>query len=61
MNKSSFRKAADGGNLVVISAAIGVLVLIGVYFLSQSLMKDNATVSKNINNALVQGTAELTR
>lgn len=61
MKKNSFRKAADGGNLVVIGVAIGVLVIIGVYLMSQSLMSKTASTNNNINNALMQGVAELKR
>lgn len=51
----NFKKAADGGNLVVIGVAIGVLVLIGLYLMSQSLMTDNASVYSDVNDALEQG------
>lgn len=59
IKKFSFRKAADGGNLVVIGVAIGILVIIGVYLMSQSLMSKTAATNSNINNALIQGVAEL--
>lgn len=55
----NFRKAADGGNLLVIMTAIGVLILIGLYLTSKSLMADNASVSNDVKNALQQGVEEL--
>lgn len=39
--------------------AIGILVIIGVYLMSQSLMSKTAATNSNINNALIQGVAEL--
>lgn len=55
----NFRKAADGGNLVIIGVAIGVLIVIGLYYMSQSVMKDNVLVQDNVNSALQQGIQEL--
>jgi len=55
----NFRKAADGGNLIIIGVAIGLLILIGFYLMSQSIMKSNASVHTNVNNVLQQGVEEL--
>lgn len=58
-DKFNFRKAADGGNLIVISVAIGVLVLVGMYMMSQSNMTKNAEKQGIVNDALIQGVENL--
>lgn len=59
MKKNVFRKAADGGNLIVVLTAIGVLILLGMYFLSQSVMTGYSSTNTKFNNALIQGAEEL--
>lgn len=53
-----FRKAVDA-NAMVIAAAIGVLVIIGLYYLSRNTMSGVASSQTNMGTAMSQGIEEL--
>lgn len=57
MNKK-FRKAVDA-NAMVIFAAVGVIVLIGLYYVSKDTMSSVSSTQHNANNALMEGIDKL--
>lgn len=59
MNKR-FRKAVDA-NAMVIFAAVGVIVLIGMYYLSKNTLGSVSDSQTNMGTAMEQGLADLQR
>lgn len=57
--KTRFRKAMDGGNLIVIGVAIATIAIIGMYLFAQDMMSTTANKQSEIGNALIDGINEL--
>lgn len=57
--KNRFRKAADGGNLLVIGVAIGVIVVIGMFLFAKDMMTDVSEAQGNMGTAMEQGLENL--
>lgn len=55
-----FRKAVDA-NAMVIFAAVGVIVLIGMYYLSKNTLSSVGDSQTNMGTAMEQGLADLQR
>lgn len=55
-----FRKAVDA-NAMVILAAVGVIVLIGMYYLSKNTLSSVGDSQSNMGTAMEQGLADLQR
>lgn len=56
---NKFRKAADGGNLIVFAVAIGILAATGLYLISNSMTSSTIDKQVEVNNALNDATEAL--
>lgn len=57
--KNKFRKANDNGTLVIVGAAIGVLIVIGLFLSAKGMMSSTSDKQSEINNALEQSIQSL--